>query len=77
MRDGTFRQRRDAVLTDVSMELGTLVSSVGGSNPERNGSTKADTRRCVAFLNTSVPRHFVTVVCLLLIVHHVWMNRRS
>ena len=33
--------------------------------------------QCVAFLNTSVPRHFVTVVCLLLIVYHIWMNRRS
>jgi hypothetical protein len=43
VREWTFLQQRDAVFTDVSKELGTLVSSVGGSNPERNGSTKADT----------------------------------
>lgn len=36
-------QRRDAVRTDVSKELGTIVSSVVGANPERNGSTKAHT----------------------------------
>jgi hypothetical protein len=43
VRDWTFLQRRDAVLTDLWKELGTLVSSVGRSNPERNGSTKVHT----------------------------------